>query len=141
MLILGICGIAAFIAAQAVNNVSRSAGDFFGTVEASVGGIPSWLFYNDLNSGDYESARDYLSDELRRQYPADRLQEEWETLVEATGGITVGDYEMIDTGSNEFWVQELEGANNHFYSIQVTVRTIGNDYLITDAKPSLIPRP
>jgi hypothetical protein len=139
--VLLICGIASFIAAQAVNTASRSMGDVFGTVEASVGGIPSWLFYSDLSTGDYDSARDYLSDDLKREYSAARLQEEWERLVDGAGGITVGDYVMIGNNSDQ-WLQELEGQENgQLYEIQVTVRTIGSDYLITDAKPSLIPEP
>lgn len=139
--VLLICGIASFIAAQAVNTASRSLTDVFGTVEASVGGVPSWLFYNDLSAGDYDSARDYLSDDLKREYSAARLQEEWERLVDEAGGISVGDYVMIGNNSDQ-WLQELEGQeNSQLYEIQVTVRTIGNEYLITDAKPSLIPEP
>jgi hypothetical protein len=139
--VLLICGIGSFIIAQTVNTASRSLTDAFGTVEASVGGIPSWLFYNDLNAGDYDSARDYLSDDLKREYSAARLQEEWERLVEGAGGITVGDYVTIGNNNN-LWLQELEGQeNSQLYEIQVTVRTIGSDYLITDAEPSLIPEP
>ncbi len=139
--VLLICGIASFIAAQALNTGSRALTDAFGTVEASVGGIPSWLFYNDLNAGDYDSARDYLSDDLKREYSAARLQEEWERLVDGAGGITVGDYVTIGNNNN-LWLQELEGQENgQLYEIQVTVRTIGSEYLITDAKPSLIPEP
>jgi hypothetical protein len=139
--VLLICGIASFLAAQAVNTATRSMGDVFGTVEASVGGIPSWLFYSDLSTGDYDSARDYLSDDLKREYSAARLQEEWERLVDGAGGITVGDYVMIGNNSDQ-WLQELEGQETgQLYEIQVTVKTIGNEYLITDAKPSLIPEP
>ncbi len=142
VLILGICGVTAFLAAQAVNNVTRSAGDFIGTVEAGVGGIPSWLFYNSLNSGDYDQARTYLSANLKREYTADRLQQEWEKLTDAAGGITVGDYTLVGPANNGVWLQELQGnEKNQLYEIQVTVATQGSDYLITDAKPSLIPEP
>jgi hypothetical protein len=136
-----ICGIASFLAAQAFNTASRTVTDAFGTVEASVGGIPSWLFYNDLSSGDYDSARDYLSADLKREYSAARLQEEWERLVDGAGGITVGDYELVGS-SNNLWLQELEGEENgKFYEIQVRVGTVGNEYLITGATPALIPEP
>jgi hypothetical protein len=140
--VLLICGITAFLAAQALNNVGRTVGDAFSTVEANIGGIPSWLFYNDLNSGDYDSARKYLSADLKREYPASRLQEEWERLTDGAGGISVGNYTQVGTSNNDLWLQELEGQENgQLYEIEVTVKTIGSDYLITGANPSLIPEP
>ena len=142
VLILGICGIAALLTAQAINRVSESAGDIIGTAEASFGGIPSWLFYTSLKSEDYEQARDYLSADLKREYTVERLQQEWERLTKGAGGISVGTYNLVGSASNGTWVQELQGnGNNKTYEIRLTVTTQGNDYVITGATPSLIPKP
>jgi hypothetical protein len=142
LLVLGICAVIAFLTAQAINRVTDGAGDFIGTIEAGVGGIPSWEFYNTLNSGDYDQARTFLSADLKREYPASRLQQEWEALTDAAGGITVGPYNLTGPASNGTWVQELNGdGNNKLYKINVKVNTIGSDYLITGATPSLIPEP
>jgi hypothetical protein len=140
--ILLICGTLAFIVSAALNTASRSITTAFSTVEANVGGIPSWLFYNDLNSGNYEDARQYLSADLKSQYTAAKLKADWERLTKATGGITVGDYTLDSATNTSLWRQELEGQdNNKLYEIQITVKTVGSDYVITDAKPALIPSP
>lgn len=142
LVVLLICGAIAFFTAQAINRATEGMGDIIGTIEAGVGGIPSWEFYNALNSGDYEQARTKLSADLKREYPVSRLQEEWETLVDAAGGITVGPYNLSGPASNGTWVQELNGdGNDKLYTINVKVNTVGSDYLITGATPSLIPEP
>jgi hypothetical protein len=136
--VLIVCGLLAFMITHAVTNVARTGNSAIATLEAS---LQDWqsssLFYNMLELGDYEGARDFLSADLKREYPADRLQQEWESLVDGAGGITLD--ASRPTSNDKVWVQTLKGnGNNKTYTIRLTV---GDDFAIAGADPALIPEP
>lgn len=141
-LILLVCGVTAFIIANAVNSVTKQVGDAFATVEIGVSGLSGTLFYNSLEFGDYNGARNFLSDDLKQQYSTDRLEQEWTRLLDEAGGITVGDGDFAEQGNNTIYTQELRGdTNNKTYQVRLTIGQDGGDTVILSADPGLIPEP
>lgn len=127
--------------------VSRQMNDVFSQIGSGLGGDFSVTgvttdFYNNLSSGDYDSAYGLLGPPLSTQYTPDDLRTEWEALEKAQG--TVTPFFQITSDSDETSAtieQSLFSDQGDSHDVTLTLRKQGADWKIVEASPDLIPRP
>jgi hypothetical protein len=99
-------------------------------------------FYDNLESRDYDAARELLSPQLAEKYTADNLRTKWEALEKAAGTITPGFPDSTSTGNDQASItQELTSEHGQSYSVKLKVERVDSTWKITEADPDLIPSP
>ncbi len=143
------CGLITFLIAQSVQSFGKSVERSFSSISVSLGNpavLNTTLFYSELSSGQFESARQYLSQDMKDKYGADELRSMWQKLEDAQGKIVPGFPEAAGSSSKAATTatvnQTLTSSKGQNYPVTLTLEDNGNgEWLITGASPSLIPEP
>jgi hypothetical protein len=100
-------------------------------------------FYTYLDSEEYTSAYSLLGGNAALNYTPDSLRSSWLALTKARGQVIPNPlFASIDEkGSSATIDQPLTTSKGQNYSVHLKLTKSGDDWLITDATPALIPKP
>ncbi len=147
-LILLACGVSAYVFTRAVSTTVEQSGKLFSAIASdmsTMGVINATSFYSDLSSSQYETARQYLTQQMKDKYSADKLRTDWEKLTGSGNTISPGIPDFSQLGSkqtqNQVLTETLDGSNGKTYTIKLNMKQVNNDWFIDGADPALIPAP
>ena len=138
--VVGLTYLGTQVATRVYSRVGSELGSDFVTNLEAISVVTE--FYDNLDTGDYDSAYSHLSSDLASKYTANDLKTKWESLESAHTNITPGfptnDKVEGDTAS---MTQSLDSQDGKTFDVDVKLEKSGDTWKISEASPALIPEP